>query len=280
MSGFDPKWLRLREDVDHRSRDAGLLEELDRHFAGRGRIDVVDLGCGLGSNLRGIYAHLPERQRWRLVDHDGELLAAAREELASWADDCRRDGDGLALEKNGRRIEISFIQADLARDLAAILDPAPDLVTAAALFDLCSRDWIAAMAREVASRKAVLHTSLTYDGREIWQPAHAADSAVLAAFHADQLRDKGFGRAAGPEAPQALAAAFAEEGYLTSMADSFWRLGEAEAELRRKLAEGAAAAVAEGEQLDAEAIAAWREARLADGVSCVIGHRDCLARPM
>jgi SAM-dependent methyltransferase len=280
MSGFDPNWLRLREGVDHRSRDTAMLDDLGAIFAGRGSIDVVDIGCGLGSNLRGLYDRLPERQSWRLVDHDATLLAAARDDLFGWADATTRNGDDLILEKDGRRIEVAFVQADLARDLASILDPAPDLVTAAALFDLCSREWIGEFAREVAARKSAFYTSLTYDGREIWQPAHPADSAIIAAFHADQFTDKGFGRAAGPEAPQALVAAFEEQSYLTALADSFWRLGEAEAELVHALAQGVANAVSEGEQLDAQAIASWRAARLEPGVTCHIGHRDCLARPI
>jgi len=279
MSGFDPRWLHLREAADHRSRNKPLLADLGKVFAGRPSLAVVDLGCGLGSNLRGLYEHLPERQHWRLVDHDAALLAAAREELARWADTCTRNGDDIAIEKNGRSIEIAFVQADLARDIEDVLDPADDLVTAAALFDLCSREWIGRLAEAVAGLKGVFYTSLTYDGREIWQPAHPADSTILAAFHADQITDKGFGRAAGPEAPQALVSAFREQGYTTSIVDSFWRLGESDAPLVHALAKGIASAVTEGDRLDAESIASWRAARLAPGVTCMIGHRDCLCRP-
>ena len=86
MSGFDPAWLSLREPVDHRSRNAALLEAVAARFAGRDAIAVVDLGCGTGSNLRALAASLPRRQSWRLVDRDPALLGAARERLAAWAD--------------------------------------------------------------------------------------------------------------------------------------------------------------------------------------------------
>jgi SAM-dependent methyltransferase len=279
MSGFDPKWLHLREAVDHRSRNPELLAELAATFADRDTLNIVDLGCGLGSNLRGLSGHLPKRQHWRLVDHDAALLAAARDELLGWADSGSRSGDDIAIEKSGRAMHVTFVQADLARDLASVLDPAPDLVTAAALFDLCSREWIGQFAEAVSARKSVFYTSLTYDGREVWQPAHPADSPMLAAFHADQITDKGFGRSAGPEAPQALAAAFKAQDYAVSLGDSFWRLEATDAPLIRSLAEGIATAVKEGEHLDSGAIASWREARLKPGVTCMIGHRDCLCRP-
>ncbi len=279
MSGFDPDWLQLREGVDHRSRDPRLLAELSAAFSGRSRIEIVDFGCGLGSNLRGLHAHLPERQAWRLVDHDAALLAAARDHLLEWAEEAERNGDEIRIRRSGRVMEVSFVQADLARDLESVLDPAPDLVTAAALFDLCSREWIGRMAEAVSAREAVFYTSLTYDGREIWLPAHPADSMMLAAFHAHQFTDKGFGRSAGPEAPQALSRAFADAGYEVRSGDSAWRLEARDATLIRALAEGAANAVAESGLADDDAVASWRAARTGNGVSCVIGHRDTLALP-
>ena len=41
MSGFAPDWLRLREAIDHRSRDVELLAKLARHFENRPEIRVV-----------------------------------------------------------------------------------------------------------------------------------------------------------------------------------------------------------------------------------------------
>ncbi|TVR07675.1 MAG: class I SAM-dependent methyltransferase [Salinarimonadaceae bacterium] len=279
MSGFSVDWLSLREGADHRSRDPSLLAALSSTFDGREEIDVVDLGCGSGSNLRALAAHLPARQNWRLVDHDAGLLAAARETIAEWADEARRDGDNLEAEKDGKRLRVSFVQADLARDLEAVLDPAPALVTAAALFDLCSREWIAGFAAVVAARGAAFYTALTYDGREIWEPPHPADAAVLAAFHAHQEGDKGFGFSAGPQATQGLAAAFAMAGYRVETGESPWRLGAADAGLIAALANGAALAVAETGRVPAADVEDWLAARVAPGVACVIGHVDLLARP-
>ena len=44
---------------------------------GRETIEVLDLGAGSGSNLRGLAPHLLGRQRWRLIDHDSALFRAA-----------------------------------------------------------------------------------------------------------------------------------------------------------------------------------------------------------
>lgn len=276
---FSADWLDLREDADRRARNPALAARLATCLADREAVRVVDLGCGLGSNLRGLWSALPARQDWRLVDHDPALLAGARARLVAWADRTQEDGEVLRLTKDGRCITVSFARADLARDLDAALGETPDLVTAAALFDLCGAEWIASFAQAVARRGALFHTALTYDGRETWEPAHPADAAVRAAFLSHQGEDKGFGPSAGPAATRALASAFAAAGYETQVGDSPWRLeAPRDAALIRALAEGQAEAVAQTGRVPAEALADWRAARVG-ARAATIGHKDLFARP-
>ncbi|AWB22260.1 SAM-dependent methyltransferase [Methylobacterium currus] len=277
MSGFSPDWLALREPADHAARDAGLVSALARALPEPVR--AVDLGCGTGSNLRALAPHLGPRQDWVLVDHDPALLSAARLRLAAWAEGTEAAGDGLILHRGGARIAVRFRALDLAADPEAALVGRPDLVTAAALFDLASERWIAAVAEAVAGAGAVFYTALTYDGQERWAPPHPADAAIHAAFLAHQAGDKGFGPAAGPGATAALETAFRSHGYAVETAASPWRLGSDAAALRHPLAEGTARAAQETGRVGAAEAAAWMTARLAPGTEAVIGHRDLLALP-
>lgn len=278
MSGFSAEWLALREPADHAARDPGLLAELGAALAGRNRLRIVDLGCGTGSNLRALAPALPApRQDWRLVDHDPALLAAAGGRLSAWAQQARPDGDALALRAAGRDLSVGLARADLVADLDGALGPAPDLVTAAALFDLASPAFIDRVVAAVAARGAAFYTALTYDGREAWDPPHPADEAVHRAFLAHQRRDKGFGLAAGPDATAELARAFRARGYRVRTAESPWRLAAADARLVAGLAEGIAGAAAEAGVPAAEA-GAWLEARRS-GAACLVGHLDLLALP-
>ena len=192
MSGFSPEWLALREPVDHRSRSSDIAQALAARFQKRQKITVVDLGCGTGSNLRATMSLLPSEQQWTLVDFDEQLLAVAKRTLMDWADRAEADADGLLLDKDGKRIAVQFQRADLNRDLDSALGLKPDLVTAAALFDLCSPAFIKAFARAVAARRAVFCTVLTYNGIQRWTPRQPSDGAMIAAFHAHQMTDKGF----------------------------------------------------------------------------------------
>lgn len=271
---FDPAWLALREPADHVARDPALLAALAEALADRPAIEVVDLGCGTGSNLRAVAPHLGPVQAWRLVDHDPALLAAARERLAAWADTCSSEGETLVLRIGVCRLRVRFVEVDLAGSPDAGITGAPDLVTAAALFDLVSPDWIARFVGLLPAG-AAFYTALTYDGREAWTPGHPADEAVHAAFLAHQRRDKGFGPSAGPEATALLARALRHAGRAVHEAHSPWRLPPGP--LAAALARGIAEAARETGLVEPGTAAEWARAR--ESAACIVGHRDLLALP-
>ncbi|MEL6768381.1 MAG: class I SAM-dependent methyltransferase [Pseudomonadota bacterium] len=260
---FEARWLALREHADAVARAPGVAAALSQAFAGRqgasSPLRVLDLGAGAGNNLRATAPLLPAPQHWTLVDSDAGLLAEA----------LRERPEGVTAEEK---------VADLADGLEPLLEPAalPDLVTASALFDLCSEEWIAAFVATLTAARLPFFTVLSYDGRQDWQPPHPLDTAVLEAFHRDQRRDKGLGPALGPDAHDALAGMLRNAGYSVIEGTSDWVLdAPADDALIAALAAGTAAAV--GPALGADA-SVWGAARA--GASPVrIGHMDLLALP-
>jgi SAM-dependent methyltransferase len=274
---FSPEWLALREPVDHRSVNTDVASAVRAHFDGPDHVTVMDLGCGAGSNLRGSYALLPDSQHWTLVDFDPVLLETARARLMKWADEASEAGEELMLAKGDKRLMVDFRQVDLARDLEKALDWRPDLVTAAALFDLVSAPWLERFVRELAARGLPLYTVLTYDGREEWRPAHPADAAVLDAFNAHQTTDKGFGPSAGPDAARMMTTMLDKAGYRVAAGDSPWVLEATDHVLARQLAEGVADAARQTGRVPPDQLDAWRAARTANP-RAVVGHVDIFAR--
>jgi hypothetical protein len=279
VSGFAPDWLRLREEADHRSRDPGLLARLALYFGARPEIRVVDLGAGLGSNLRGTYAALPPRQHWLLVDHDPSLLASAADAISDWAESVRLTTSGIEATKGGRSLHVELKRHDLVADPAPWKAEKPDLVTAAALFDLVSENWIEAFAQALSSSRVPLYAVLTHDAATDWRPAHPADAAMRSAFESHFSRDKGFGPSAGGRATALLADRLAQAGYETFRAPSPWRLGRGEHALVMAMAEGWANAVRETGMVSERTVKEWLAARAADGTRCTVGHDDLLAFP-
>ncbi|MBO0903049.1 methyltransferase domain-containing protein [Jiella sonneratiae] len=270
MSGFAASWLDLRAPADKRARDAGLLRRAAGFLAepaGEGKVVAVDLGCGTGATLAAFAAALPDVAkacRWRLVDADPALLAVA----AARAEDL-----GLLAET---------VRADLS-DLAAVPLDGSRLVTASALFDLASADFVEALAERVAAFGAGLYAALSYDGSTSFSPSHPLDGIVVAGFNRHQLRPKGLGRGAslGPAAARRLGAAMTARGHAVELADSPWRLGPGDAQLSAAHVAGMASAVDELGVLDPAGIEAWRRFRLeaAGAAETVVGHLDLLALP-
>jgi hypothetical protein len=124
-----------------------------------------------------------------------------------------------------------------------------------------------------------LYAILTYSGEEIWSSPHPADSAMLEAFRQHQLRDKGFGPAAGPKATGFLADALKSHGYMVETAPSHWSLTGSDSGLIQTLADGIAAAVGETGLVSQANIKDWRKARV-DTTHCEIGHVDLFALPI
>jgi hypothetical protein len=278
MSGFSADWLALREPVDHRSVSPAVRDAVRKWIGPCKQIDIIDLGCGSGSNLRGLASYMPSAQRWRLVDWDQALLDHARTAIAEWADASESSAGSLVVRAAGKQIDVAFDQADLVKDYARVLDKPADLVTAAAFFDLVSAQWIVDFCAALAQRRLPLYTVLTYDGHEQWMPAHAHDGAMLAAFHAHQQSDKGFGPAAGPGAIEALRQALEAEGYTVITDESSWQMDRGDARLIAELATGTAQAAVESGQVSENTAAEWLAARR-HAETCCIGHVDLFARP-
>lgn len=286
MSGFSADWLKLREPVDAVSRNPELTAELR---AWRQRCDVLtvlDLGSGTGANFRFLAPVLAGEQYWRLVDHDSALLRQSDHLLRRWAAAqgmAVTDNDGtLILESTTGRYRLEQLRLDLLHDWERLDFQNVRLVTASALIDLASSDWLEHLARRCGEGRAAVFITLSYNGSVYWEPALEDDAKVCALLNRHQRTDKGFGPALGPLAAYHLNAALEDLGYRVELQPSPWRLGSEQAAMQTTLLEGWVEAA---RQL-APASAAWldhwsaqRRRLLGEGNSQLrVGHWDLFAR--
>ena len=250
---FEADWLTLREPADHAARDASLL----RQAAGliRPGMRVLDLGSGTGSTARAFARHDFSEFQWRFFDNDPALLQVAKAEHPM--SEC--------------------VEGDVA-DIGALPLKDVQLVTASALLDLMSLEWVAALVARLDAEQIPFYAALNYDGAMQWDPAMARDRVITFAFNRHQQSEKGTGTALGPEATKVAGRAFKAAGFEVTVAQSPWRIGPDEAMLHRELLQGIGNAAQEaGEPKATE----WTRARCADVETsrCVVGHQDMLAWP-
>ncbi len=266
MTSFSADWLALREPADHAARASELTATIAAELRRRPTTRAVDLAAGTGSNVRYLMPRLLHIQHWTLVDHDPALLAQAWRLLAPIGYAAGRSFDV-------RKDELSALDT-LSLDGCA-------LVTAAALLDLVSEDWLRRLARRCAHADVDVLFALTYDGHISCDPADADDERVRVLVNQHQRGEKGFGPALGPDAARAAEACFRAEGYTVMVAPSDWVLTPEMRDLQRQLVDGWAGAAAEVSPDAADDIEAWRQRRVAHiaaGVSSLrVGHQDLAA---
>lgn len=250
---FAIEWLDLRESADNAARDTDLRSRVMTFLASKGEPLIADLGAGTGSTMRALAG---VDTRWRLIDNDPKLLTEA----------ARRGGG-----------KVETVEMDLTRVEDIPLDGV-SLVSASALFDLVSAEWIDALADRLAEASIGIYAALSYDGILEWEPSDIDDSAAQDAFNADQRTVKSFGLALGPDGASHLAEAMKIRGFELHVAQSPWRLGGTDAALQRSLLEGIAEAAARSGMANA---ADWLARRLdaAEKTRCTVGHLDVLALP-
>jgi len=297
MSGFSTEWLALREPFDRAACDAsgaalGWPAWAARLHAARApgsALAVVDLGCGTGASLREIAPRLGGRQHWRLVDHDAGLLAAVPEALSRWAGSrglrLRTAGDRLTIEGADLHVDVDRVRADLAGGLGSLPLAGAQLVTASALLDLVSADWLDALVARCSAAGAAVCWTLNVDDQLDWQPADRADAAVQSRFRADQQRDKGFGAALGGAAAAHALRALQAVGYAVAQAASDWQVdgarGTTDRAMLRAMVEGIAAAAIAQAPSAADEVRGWQARRLAQlpALRLRVGHVDVLGGP-
>ncbi len=263
MSGFDKDWLALREPADRAARHIGLMDTLAGYLDDRRDPLVLDIGSGTGSTWRSLEDRLRPGTRWLMIDNDPLLLEEAKRQI-------------------GERQEVAYRRHDL-NDIDGLPLEGVSIVTASALFDLCSDRFCAALVDRLASSGCGLYAALNYDGGMRWSPAHPLDEDMVDLFNRHQRTDKGFGPALGPDATACLSRHLAARGFRIMIGESPWRMDNGTAALQTELLRGLRAPLLEMSTLPEAAIDAWLEYRLAsihgtDG-SGLVGHTDLLALP-
>ncbi len=261
---FSTEWLRLREPFDHAARSTNLVEGFqDAVQSGHPRI--LEIATGLGSGARFVDHHFGRSIDWRLLDHDGALLADLETEMQ-------------------RRPALVFetIRHDL-QDVEG-LPSNVDGVTTQALLDLVSLDWLERFARWLGRTRVPLLAAISVDGRMSWTVPDEVDDLVKVAFRTHQTWDRGFGPSPGVQAVPVLSEMLESAGFSVQVEQTDWDISAESTDMMTFMIEGVSGAAIEAAQAigaEPSAISMWRNRRMEQlgTIGMCVGHLDLLAIP-
>ena len=282
---FSPNWLDVREPLDAVSRASGLIAPLAAAMTAHRPARIVDLGAGTGANLRYLAPLIGGPQEWLLVDNDAALSAATAVRMRQWAASLgatiENGSDGLVIDCGRFACRVRSAGLDLATQTAEFQLPEGALVMASALLDLVSESWLTRIAKRCRDSRALLLFALTYDGYVRLVPEDPEDRLALRLFNEHQLRDKGFGTALGPAAPDRAIEILDTAGYQTAREPSNWRVGPNDTRAQLALLDGWFEAAIEVAPDATTKLRDWRQRRRshidAGRSRLIVGHQDLLA---
>lgn len=281
-------WLQLREPADHAARSLALTRSLADSMSIDGPMRVLDLATGTGANVRYLMKHLQGAQRWLVADRSPELLALQSHRATVWASSRGHRVDtgpnGFRVSGGGLDCRVETLQQDLGTLDDEGMFVGRHLVTASALLDLVSEQWLRSLATRCADAGASALFALTYNGQSTCSPVEAEDDLIRDLMNRHQKTDKGLGGpAAGPDAVTCAEQWFADVGYHVRVEPADWDLLPAQRELQRQLIDGWADAARELAPDLASTIASWQRRRMAHldaGHSrIIVRHHDLAAWP-
>jgi hypothetical protein len=235
---FPEQWLHERYRFDAAARCRRLQRLVVNSVAGADPLHIVDVGAGLGANTR-YYAHVwPGDQVWTLVEQDPVLATRCLPTLAAWAAaqgrEAARSATGLTVHLPGKRVEVRVHCTSLLAMERMLAQEHCDIVTANAVFDLCSPEQFAAFVAPLARRQLPLFTTLNYRAMAFTPPA-AHDAAYIRLYERHMMRPQPFGGAMGPRCAERMQAVLTHLGYTVTQGCSVWSVTPADKAMLRGL---------------------------------------------
>jgi hypothetical protein len=263
-------WLAVREPADARARSSELVDDVARGLEGEDGPHIVwDLAAGSGSMLRWLAPRLPGAQHWVLVDHDLDLLAAAREMVPP------RAADGAPVTVETRCRDVAGLEPG---ELAGA-----SLVTVSALLDIVSRGEMERIVASCLGPGCPVLLTLHVTGEVGLEPAEPLDVEVRDAFNAHQRRTVDGVSLLGPYAVSTVRDLVTRHGARLERRSSPWRLGPGDEPLIRAWLRGWVDAACERRPDLARQGTAYLKDRLGEvdrgELRVVVRHEDLLVLP-
>jgi SAM-dependent methyltransferase len=186
------RYLAAKKSIDDRALNRVVWQALRENLPPSSRerpLQVLEIGAGIGTMIERLWDWgLLDYAAYTALDADMDTLVAAWQRLGNWArqqPDIRRvyAGDDLAIEADGRLLEIRFLAADLFEFLEAA--GTYDLLIANAFLDLVDIPSTLPLILRLLKPGGLFYFTINFDGMTVFEPEidPQLDSLIQELYH-------------------------------------------------------------------------------------------------
>ena len=187
------RYLAAKKSIDDRALNRVVWQSLRENLPPSTRerpLQVLEIGAGIGTMIERAWDWgLLDYAAYTALDADMDNMVAAWQRLDAWArrqPEIRRvfAGDDLAIEADGRLLQIRFLAADLFEFLAAAAGPF-DLLIANAFLDLVDIPSTMPSILRLLRPGGLFYFTINFDGITLFEPEidPQFDSLVQELYH-------------------------------------------------------------------------------------------------
>ncbi len=236
--GFAIQWLKDRFAYDNKARNPEVEKAFLDHFRTKEKLNIVDIGSGIGANCIYFMERLFKHQNWILVEKDESLYRATFASIKRFLEDYNFF---YTVEENTFRIKIweSRVKIILLNasffDIKELIDfEQTDILMAAAVFDLLSEEQINTFLAPLSGREISLFTTMNYQSMQ-FLPETDIDRKIIEAYEQHMQRPQPVGAALGPRVSKGLEAFFYKKNIDFRKGESTWNLDEKAKKMHKHL---------------------------------------------
>ncbi|MBC8335343.1 MAG: methyltransferase [Anaerolineales bacterium] len=183
------RYLTAKKSVDDRALNQQLWDQLSALIKDTEKpLRILEIGGGIGTMIeRLLERQVLQNAEYTLLDEQSENIAEARRRLPAWAEkhgfDAVWEKDALLLQKNARKLKITF----LAEDIFTFLESQSasqkwDLIIAHAFLDLVDIPAALPQFFDLLRSGGHFYFTINFDGETIFEPQIPNDAQIMARY--------------------------------------------------------------------------------------------------
>ena len=198
-TGFSTRWLELRYPFDASARSITLSQQFVQQLSGKENVSILDLGAGIGSNVKYFHDRIEANQDWYLVELDPGLIKHGIQSLTAYFAKL-----GYVVQKRDYRLHlVRDIKINITFVLDSILHINPfqyqffDGILANALLDVLTSNQVRDLLDRFSDTPCPKLFSIIYEDMQ-WMDDDPENHHYVRKYHEHMQRQQPHGRALGP----------------------------------------------------------------------------------